>query len=706
MAFKPEKREDFLNSLKNIEINRPPEETLLENFNPNGLSNLYELFLKLKNVPLDKELFNKLSDRIYSHYSEDIANLLHNPITDNEINQLLEIIKQEYLEIVNNNNPQKISETEQERLKSIVNKHFPALFLDFIENPINAEDFTKQQKLIKDTVLKLSDTYYNQVNPHGQQNSDYISSAIYLIYKKINPGLSITIPGREKGLKSFDDNMHKELNKGLQNTMPSDIKTGITLSDMEKQIVSNTDNPNNFTDKTNSDFSGITIVLNHIDDTMYFDENDPENDEIIKLRKQRNHNLKFVHSLQKYLLANDIFLTQEEYFQIYIELLHRLQDSTYPECTHEIKEGNYSTRLELAIANYKKINATDSFAPKATTDEIDELYTLIDCLKRRLDDKLENEILRVTFPQVLEDSLLTDDFKIKGEFVKFAKKENGFCAIYYELTDALGRKTEVQLQSNMRYKETKNGPSTHNDMPNKKVDIKHFFELTDNRNDPELLNEYLSLLGRTSKKQEEDLKQTLENLQEEKSSRNKTPEEKRRLDNSIRRLQKKIEAIETARNNVKIKDEFIEENDMIDIDNTMKEDNYDIKYIGDKPVKVYDTKTTKRTSKMTIEQYLPIYAEYMSPADMKIISSAHATAPEAYVNKKDLIESFTEILRKGDEIPYLSELLIDKLKDILKIKNTNQISYEDLKRYALDSENGFYASNGTKAKEDDDELGR
>ena len=110
--------------------------------------------------------------------------------------------------------------------------------------------------------------------------------------------------------------------------------------------------------------------------------------------------------------------------------------------------------------------------------------------------------------------------------------------------------------------------------------------------------------------------------------------------------------------------------------------------------------------KLQIEQYLPIYAEYMSPADMKIISSAHATAPEAYVNRKDLIESFTEILRKGDEIPYLSELLIDKLKDILKIKNTNQLSYEDLKKYALDSENGFYASNGTKAKEDDDELGR
>ena len=253
----------------------------------------------------------------------------------------------------------------------------------------------------------------------------------------------------------------------------------------------------------------------------------------------------------------------------------------------------------------------------------------------------------------------------------------------------------------MRYKETKNGLSTHNDMPSKKVDITHFFELTDNRDDPELLNDYLFLLGRTSKKQEEELKKMLEKEQEKRSLSTNTPQEKRALDISIRRIQKKIEAIETAKNNIKVKDEFIEDIDMIDIDNTMKEDNYDIKYVDDKPVKVYDTKTTKRTSKMTIEQYLPIYAEYMSPADMKIISSAHATAPEAYVNKKDLIESFTEILRKGDEITYLSELLIDKLKDILKIKNTNQISYEDLKKYALDSKNGFYASNNNKTEEDE-----
>ncbi len=692
MAFQPQKREEFLNSLKNIEINRPPEEKLIYDFTPDGLSSLYKLFLKLKGILINDDHFDYLSNVISSNYSENISNLVHNPITDNEINQLLEIMKQEYLELVNDNNPKNISEKEQERLKSIVNKHFPAIFLDFVENPVSAEEFFKQEELIKDTVLQLSDVYYNQVSPHGQQNSEYLASAIYLVYKKIAPEISITEPTRDKGFKSVDDNIHKELNRGLQNTVPSNIKTGITLSDMKKNIVSNPDNPNNFTDKTNADFSGITIVLNHIDDAMYFDETDPENSEILRLKKQKNDNLRFIHSIKKYLNENDIFMTQEDYFQIYIELLNRLQDSTYPECTHEIREGNYSSRLEYAITNYKKLAVANSFAPNATDDEIEELYNLTDCLKRRLYDKLENEVLRVTFPHVLADPLIADDFKVKGSFVKFVKKENGFCAIYFELIDAKGRKIEVQLQSNMRYKETKNGLSTHNDMPNKKVDIRHFFELTDNRNDPELLNHYLSLLGRTSKKQEEDLRQKLKKLQEEKSLSTKTPEEKRQLDNSIRRLQKKIESIETARSNIKIKDVFVEEHDMVDNESTKKEENSNLMNVNGKEIKVYDTKTSKRTSKMTIEQYLPIYAEYFSPVAMKIISSAHATAPEAYVNKKDLIESFTEILRKGDEVTYLSELLIDKLKNILKMKNTNQISYEELKRYALDPENGFYGS--------------
>ena len=127
---------------------------------------------------------------------------------------------------------------------------------------------------------------------------------------------------------------------------------------------------------------------------------------------------------------------------------------------------------------------------------------------------------------------------------------------------------------------------------------------------------------------------------------------------------------------------------MINAKDTKQEDNYEIHYIDGKPIKVYNTKTDKRISKISIEQYLLTFAEYLSPTTMKVISSAHATAPEALVNKKDLVENFTEILRTGDEITYLSELLIDKLKEILSIKDKNQISFEELRKYA---ENDFYA---------------
>lgn len=697
MAYNTQKREEFLKHLKDIKIGSLPEEDLIMNFIPIGLSNLYELFLKLEKVPLSNAVFGRLSNMVSLNYPKNISELLHNPITKSEINQLLEIIKQEYLEMVSHKNPKNIEEKEQNHLKKIVNKHYPSLFLDFIENPISEDEFSKQHKLIEDAVSKLATTYYNQSTPHGQKNLDCLSSAFYLVFKDIASDLAITTPNRTKGLKSIITNMDKELNRSITHMVPSKIEDGIRLMDMEEHILSNPKNKDNFTDKTNTDISAMTIVLNHISDSMYFDENDPENEQILKLKKQRNENLRFLQSARKYLSENDIFMSQEEYFQMYIELLSRLQDSTYPECSQEIKEGSYSTRLKHAKNAYKKHLENDSFSSKATNTELDELYSLTDCLKRRLNDKLQHEVLRVTFPHVLEHPFLAKKFKIKGTLLKDIKKPNGFCALYYVLVDKNGNKIEVQLQSEMRYIETKNGLSTHNDMPNKQIDTKPFFELVNPNDDPNLLEDYLSLLSRTSKSQEKHLKEELENLSKKflYSNDNK---EKKQIDIAIRKLKKKIDTIEKAKNSIKIKDEFIEEHEMIDIESTKQEDNCETKEINGKKINVYNTQTTKRTHKMTIEQYLPIFAQYHAPTSMSVISSAHTTfTSEAYVNNKNLVEGFTQVLRKNDEVPYLSEILIDKLKEILEIKDTHQLSYEELERYA--KEDYYYG-------EDDDPLGK
>lgn len=685
MAYYMKKREEFLEHLQNVKINELPKKQLIEDFRGNGLSDLYELFMKLKDFFMTDKQYYHLYEIISNNYSQEILKLLNNPISVYEINQLLDLIKITYLQIVTqDNNLENIPKDEINSLKMIVNQHFPDTFPSLIKSPISAEEYSKQQELIRKTVCDLSDNYYYQASSHGQKNSDYLGSAIYLIYRKLHPEFSISVPGRTKGFQSFVTNIHKELDHSVKDMVASDINKGITLSDEEKYIISNLDNPKNFTDKTNSDFSGITIVLHHMNDTVYFDEKDSDNVQILELRRQRNKHLHFIHNIKRFLSENDIFLSQEEYFQISIQLLEYLQDSTYPECTHEIKEGSYSSKLKLAIENHQKHLKENSFCSSATNEEIEELYSLIDCLNKNLDDKLQHEILKVTFPHVLEDSLLTDDFKIKGKFIKDVKKANGFCAIYFELTDAYNRKTEVQLQSNMRYKETKNGLSAHNHIQNKTLDIRHFFELSDGSDNPELLERYLTILDRTSHIQTHYLNNR---LYSKKSKLNyvESPKEKRDLQISIGRLEQKLKLIEIAKNSVKIKDEFIEEHDMIDMDATKKDDNYELRTIGDKTIKLYNTVTKKRIEKYRIENYLPNFAKCHSPVNMNVISSAHATAPEAHINNKTLIESFTEILRDGDEVSYLSEILINKLEEILNIKNSSQISYEELSNYAKEN---------------------
>ncbi len=620
---------------------------------------------------------------------------------------------------------------EQEKLKSIVHKHFPSLFLSLKENPVNREEFSQQKQLIEDTFSSLVDSYYNQTTSHGQKNTTYLEAGIYLIYQQLWPDLSIIMPDRKKGITSFQSNSNKELNRSIKNTIPSNIKDGISLSDMTNHFLTNEENEDNFTDKVNTDISAMTIVLKHFNSTIYFDETDPENKHLLELKSDRTNNLSFYLGVKKYLDANDYLMTEEEYFQTCIKLLEHLQNTTYPQCTHEIKEGSFTTRLQQAIDTYKSRCSTNSFAPNATDEEIEELHSLTASLKMRLDDKLQHEILRITFPQILEHPLFTEKFKIKGKLIKDAKKPNGFCALYYVLTDANGQKIEVQLQSGMRYYESKAGISNHNDLPDKAVNVKQFFELVNpeqHEQDPEALKKYLSILGRTSKKQEKALQEKL-NSYEKKLSYASNAKEKRDLNLAILRIQKKLNSIETARNSIKIKDAFEEDYDMLTImkdendyeikniggkeikvynttvSNYKDENDYELKEIDGKQIKVYNTKTHKCTEKYTIEQYLPIFAIAKSPVSMNIIGSAHSTFDTvAHVNKKNIVEEFTEILRKDDEVPYLADLLIDKLKDILGIKETPQISLVDVEKYALEQ---YYQNANTpdnKKSEEETEL--
>lgn len=97
MAYEIKKRDEFINSLKEIKITRLPEENSIKDFVPIGLSNLYHLFVAIKDASISEVQFSRLNNLISCNYPEAISQLLHNPITNNEIHQLLEFIKETYL---------------------------------------------------------------------------------------------------------------------------------------------------------------------------------------------------------------------------------------------------------------------------------------------------------------------------------------------------------------------------------------------------------------------------------------------------------------------------------------------------------------------------------------------------------------------------------------------------------------------------------
>lgn len=98
MAYEIKKRDEFINSLKKININQFTEKKSIKDFVPIGLSNLYHLFVSIKDESINDAQFARLVNLITSNYNENVSQLLHNPITDNEINELLEIMKETYLQ--------------------------------------------------------------------------------------------------------------------------------------------------------------------------------------------------------------------------------------------------------------------------------------------------------------------------------------------------------------------------------------------------------------------------------------------------------------------------------------------------------------------------------------------------------------------------------------------------------------------------------
>ena len=600
------------------------ERNKIDSFSSDNLSDLYKLLLSLKGHKLDKELFLKLSTIMhgFSMNPEYILSAKHNVsqeylISEKDVNNLAKAIKDKFSVYVNS--PEKlvedqIDENEFGKLAVIINKNFPSFFPSLVKDP--KENIAVEQEYVLNALQDTLDHWNrhniksdSEKNIQGakEKNRD-ILGGIYIVAKQLYPELNIYIPARIKSTYSAINNINKELFNSLNSLIPSDPSKGLSEDDIKKQFSLK---------KANTDFTGFTIVLSNTDDTLHFDTTNPENAELMKLRKNRTKNINFYHYLENFLNecdTNSKSLSNVQLLQIKIDLLKILRSLTYEECIKEYKGRSFTEFLDEAIIEYKNIPKDyETFYEQDVYEEkIAEIYTLLDELKSRVHDKYQAKILEMSLPDILNNNFITQVLGVKSEFVKNVKKENGFCADYYELSTPDNRKIELQAITRYRFKESKSGQSNHNTLPNKEIDIYPFFEKTSENISQDAFEKYLQLLNDTSV--------TEKNILYSKSSDNLSSFEKR-----------KKNKLQNAEKSIKLKN-------TMDVDGTT----------------------------IDMDSYLPGFASYVSP-ELMSVSSHHTRFNNsiASYDEKSEISAFKEVLLKNDQISCLAQILIDKLELLL-----------------------------------------
>ena len=625
MAYIIKKEEEFRNEidkyLEKYPMNESKEEKSIKAFNSTELSDLYKLFVKLNKISINKELFIILKEKIKANFSFDINEIFDKDdegISPKNMEALENIIKTEFIKTLNGEKKD-ISQEEFYKLTVIVNKVYPSYFLALIKEPQNNIENT--QKIIKERVMETIEHWSEHNTDAGIEEDRDILGALYIGAQKIYPEMSIYIPGRIKSTRSALNNINKEAANSLKSLIPDDISRGLTSENVEEQFN---------IEKANTDFTGFTIVLGNTDDTMHFDINAPKTKEILVLRKLRDECINYSHSLENFLAENDeMFLNQQDLLKIKIELLMRLRILTYEECTKEYKGTSFEELLKKSLERYNQKEKRGYINAEEYLVKLDEIYELLDEMKKRVHDKYQAKILEIAVPEILNDEIVKDVLHIKWKFVKKVRKPNGFCAAYYELITNDGRRIELQAITKMRFKESKDGSADHSKLPNKEIKINQFFEPAlegCNQSDFEKMLNFLDNLPIAKKN-------TLYTTQDQE------------LSPMDRRLKRKIKA---AEQNIKLKEIFEEEYEFPD--------------------------GTIQRSSYPIDVYLKNFAEYVSP-ELMSVSSHHTRFNKgvAGYNKKSLLSAFTEVLLKNDSTSCLAQILIDKLEEILP-NDKNEIS--------------------------------
>ena len=291
---------------------------------------------------------------------------------------------------------------------------------DNFRNRLKYDNNDKQ--IMHEKLMSLLNEYEKNNSYENREFLCYLTSAIFLTYKKLYPQLSIYIPFRTKSDMSFIKNIQKE----FSDTSKEDLLDTFSIS---------------------KDISGIRIILDNInyaippkgESASLF--NDSEVRELLELS---HNNFHFVEQVNHYIQSP--IKNGKQYIELKKQLLEKIISITPSEFTEERKpRASFSKLLEDAKEQYNYFLENDSFPTLVSENEITELSTLLTEFRSRIDDPLHFAILRKTLPVVFEHPLIKNVLKTSSKFSKESKKANGFQSIYYTLNTPFGF-IEVQSQ--------------------------------------------------------------------------------------------------------------------------------------------------------------------------------------------------------------------------------------------------------------------
>ncbi len=613
MSIVIESNNDFLEKIHSYVKENPFTSDTVPNFEK--LSDVYAFFYQNKDNLFSPEVYEALKKLINEKFGIDASALfdydenLESYKIEPTLKSLNETIKDRFLEHYTDKN---VDKKELLKLSAIVNKTHPEVFLKLIKNPDKSQSIEQFKFLFLDELNKTIEISQAHYSAESLAETRDIAAALYISMQEHAPYLNGYVVGRLKSTKSRINNIKKEFKNSISDLVPENPDNGLTANEMAKFNL----------DKARTDITGLTIVLKNADDTLHFDETDPKYAEVIALRKKRFENLTFIHNLENFINHKEAFdFTKEDILQLQIDLLMRLRDSTYEECAYEYNGTSFKKLLKTAINKYEEVIKDETAQEEATENEFDDVLKYLEELKIRAHDKYQDKLLELFLPQILDDPLIKDVLNVSYSFAKKTIKPNGFVARYYYLITPEKRIIELQAITDKRFKDSRSGPSDHSSLPNKEIDITHFFEPS---------NPNIS---------EKDFKAMIKSLNDTFIAEKNLLFEKPDSMLSSQEIRQK-RRLKNAYNNIKIKD---------------------------------------TVDGVPLEIALLSFAKYHSPRSFSA-SSPHTRVNNSVANyvQKSLLSDFAGVLLKHDQTSCLARLLIDKFGELTE-NNKNEVSINGIK---------------------------